>query len=172
MNLNSNSTFAHNEGGPRIFKNCTANSHLVDPEKMAALNGNECGEKLMTLGVADNDVIVMVNSEDNKELKVNSQDEANSEEVFRGSPQINSGNCLVVALASRNYEDVAFRVQKGEQLGNGASVCLSSRSRTKTAQLSGNGYSEEVAKLYQSGLPDAGEEENRSNSASGVTIWM
>ena len=137
MNLNSNLNSAHNEGGTRIFLNGTVNTPLADTNENEALNGNEGGEELMKLGVGNNDVNSLINSEDNQDHKVGSQDEVNSEEICRGSPQINIGNCSIMVPASRNSEDEAFRVEKNEQLGNGASICLSSRSRTKTTQVSG-----------------------------------
>jgi len=175
LNLNSNLSSAnyegqqlpHEEGGTRMFLNGTVNTSLADKNGNEALVGNEGGEKLMKLGVGINDVNAMIIRNDNQDHKVGSPVEVNSEEGCRGSPQINIGKCSIVAPASRNSEDEAFRVEKSDRLENGASICLSSRSRTKTAQVSGNGYSEEVAKLYQIGLPDAREVENGSRSAFG-----
>ena len=53
---------------------------------------------------------------------------------------------------SLNCEKEVSSIHEGEKLGNKGSLSLSSSSRTKTAQLSGNGYSEEVAKLCKIGL--------------------
>ena len=83
------------------------------------------------------------------------------------SVQVNSGSCSEVAPQSLNCEVDVHRVQKGEELGNDVAGSSSSRSRTITAHLSGNGYSEEMAKIYQNGLPMVDEERNKCNSSSG-----
>jgi len=65
-----------------------------------------------------------------------------------------------------NCENEVHRVQMNKQLENDGSVSSSSRSRTKTTQLSGNDYTEEMAKIYNNGLTEEDEEVNKLNSPS------
>jgi len=151
---------------------------------------NECGEAKFKLGLLGNDVDAMDDMEKSQGLKVNCLDVANSEEVVSGSPKgdlvvgngllasnnlsyrikavkANIGNCSDVALASLNVEEDGHRVQKGEKMGSCASLSASSRTKTRMAQLSGNGYSKEMAKIYQKGVPYMDEEVRKCISSSG-----
>ena len=52
-------------------------------------------------------------------------------------------------------------------MGKGTSSSSSSRPKIRTAQLSGNGYSEEMAKIYYNGSDSMEVEVSKCNSSSG-----
>jgi len=171
--LNSNSNVGLNEEGPRVSLNGTINSQLVIPVKEAALKHIEYGVAIMKHGLSGVEVEERNILEVNRGLKVRSLVEANSEEGVRESPKLRSkavqdfiGNCGCGSGLPYREDDV-HRVQIGEKLENDVSLSSSSRSRTKTTQFSGNGYSEEMAKIYKNGLPTVDEEVNKFTSSSG-----
>ena len=189
--LNSNSLFGRNDRGPRVSSNGTVSSKVVVPGKVATANGNEYGQSMSKNRLIVDDVAALVSTEVIKKCKGNSLVEVNSEEAVRGSPKhnIEVGNgilCESNILSSRTKEDEDFtgkgsgvalnsfdckddenRGHKGESLGNCGSLKSSSRSRTRSAHLSGIGYLEEMAKLYKNGLSVEGDEVNKRNSSSG-----
>jgi len=57
------------------------------------------------------------------------------------------------ALASQNIEASAHSGLQANKMGRSATLSSSLSTKTKTTQLSGNGYSEELAKIYQHDPP-------------------
>ena len=194
-NLNSNSNFGLQDGQPRVSPNGNINPQLVVSTKSTSFKCNECGEgreepRLQSVDVAVKDVLNEIQGS-----KGNRVVDANSEEVDSTSPKFeckggngiihdkrnssvtskavkaNSGECSDEVIASRNIEEDGHRDHKGEMMGPCASLGSSSRTMTRTAQLSGNGYSEELAKLYHKRSHSMDEEVSKCYSSAGVTIW-
>jgi len=185
--LNSNSNYDLNGEEPRVHLNGNTNT----PVTLASLKSNEYGAATTKHGFSGVDVEEMDDTDNNQGLKTNSLKETNFVEGVKGPTkpnlhggkelllasnnmsfrsklaQVNSGSYSGVAPQPTNCEVDVHKVQKGEELGNDVAASSSLRSRTITAQLSGNGYSEEMAKIYQSGLPMVDEERNKCHSSSG-----
>jgi len=79
----------------------------------------------------------------------------------------NSNICSGEASDCQHIGDDVHRVQRNEKMDSCASLSASSGSKTKTAHLSGIGYSEEMARLYQNGEPSVDREESQCHTSSG-----
>jgi len=167
--LNSNSILYPIIGRPRVSLNGSINSQLVGPALMASF-------KMMKHGLQGPDAAVVNDMDDCQGLKGNRLDDVgNGNGILLASSNIvsrsNAGNansfiCSDEAIVSQNIEVEMHRIQRDKKMGSCVSLSASSRSKTRTAQLSGIGYSEEMAKLYQIGAPSVGKEVSQCHTSS------
>ena len=79
--------------------------------------------------------------------------------------KVNSNICSGEAIESHDINEM-HRIQRDEMMDRCASLTASSRTKTRTAQLSGIGYSKEMAKLHQLSAPSVDEEVSQCHPSS------
>jgi len=157
----------------------------------ARLTCNEYGLAKMKLGLQGIEVVEKDIMNASQRPKGDRVDDDKSEEVTSGSPRVvntggnrilneksnsstrtkagmvHSGKGLGQDIDSRNIEDDVQRDQKSEMIWKGTSSSSFSKTKTRMAQLSGNGYLEEMAKIYYNGSDSMEVEVSKCNSSSG-----